>query len=136
MSAITISQFQVPNFRALIQKEDGTLFNPTTDLATAEELAQEQITKAPLSYTVYKATSSNGAFAYDTEEAQPVSGYENVAIDSSALLSSAPDGYNFTFTPANRKTFAFATNGEYFVDFLLYPKVGAAISWRTGVKVG
>ena len=39
MAYITISQRQTPCFRALIAKEDGTLFDKATDLATAASLA-------------------------------------------------------------------------------------------------
>ena len=38
MAYVTISQRQTPCFRALIAAEDGALFDPETDLATAEEL--------------------------------------------------------------------------------------------------
>ena len=44
--------------------------------------------------------------------------------------------YNFAFTLDNRAAFAFADAGIYFVDFLLYPKTGAALAWRVGVEVG
>lgn len=136
-NVIKITQRQAPNFRALIKKENDDLFNPVVDLATAEELSQEGITTAPISFTIYRSTNATAPYIYNTDEAEPIPGYTNKAIDADALLepSEASAGYNFTFTPENRKTFAFERRGNYFVDFLLYPKVGAAVSWRTGVEV-
>ena len=135
-----ITQRQAPQFRALIKSEgDGSLFDPNTHLATAAELATEGIDAAPISCTVYRSTNSIAPYNFSTENADIVEGYENVEIPSSAFIDVAsqdPVTYNFAFTLDNRATFAFAEAGLYFVDFLLYPKTGAALAWRVGVEVG
>lgn len=136
---IKITQFQAPQFRALIKAEsDGTLFDPETDLATAAELEEEQIDKAPISCTVYKSLDPVAPYIFNTARAEVVEGFENVTIPSTAFIDvsgqQSPD-HNFEYTFDNRKTFAFADAGVYFVDFLLYPASGAALAWRTGVEV-
>ena len=138
MAYVTISQRQTPCFRALIAAEDGALFDPETDLATAEELEEEGIAAAPISFSVSRAESE--IYYTTTGEASPVSGYHDVEIDASALLD--PDvvasdklDYNFSFVPESRATFPFTSSGVYFVDFTVYPKTGAAIVWRTPIIV-
>lgn len=136
---IKITQNQAPQFRALIKKEsDGTLFDPETNLATAAELAEEDIDAAPISCTVYKSLDPVAPYIFNTARAEVVEGFENVEIPSTAFIDTtgqSPVNHNFAFTFENRKTFAFAEAGVYFVDFLLYPKQGAALAWRTGVEV-
>ena len=138
MAYVTISQRQTPCFRALVADESGALFDPEADLATAEELEEEGIDAAPISFSVFRAESE--IYYTTTGEATPVSGYQNVEIDASAFLD--PDvvkseelDYNFSFVPESRATFPFTTSGVYFVDFTVYPKTGAAIVWRTPVTV-
>lgn len=136
---IKITQFQAPQFRALIKSDStGVLFDPTTDLATQAELDTEDIDNYPISCTVYKSLDPVAPYIFNTERAEVVPGFDDVEIPSSAFIDTTgetdPD-YNFAFTFDNRKTFAFAEAGVYFVDFLLYPKVGAALAWRSGVEV-
>lgn len=140
MAYITISQRQTPCFRAMIKEEgSGDLFDPETQLATQEELDEEGLTNAkPISYSVFKSQSK--LYYSTTGDATPVAGYQNVEIDSEALID--PDAvesfeldYNFSFTPEARSSFPFAEPGVYFVDFMIYPKEGAAIVWRTWLTV-
>jgi hypothetical protein len=134
-----ITQKQAPQFRALIKTDDGTLFDPSTHLATAAELAQEGIDAAPISCTVYRSTSTIAPYNFSTADAQVVTGYENIEIPASAFVDTSgqdPVEYNFAYTLENRAAFAFESAGIYFVDFLLYPKTGAALAWRVGVEVG
>lgn len=139
MAYITISQRQTPCFRALIAKEDGTLFDKATDLATAASLAAEGLTNAhPISYSVYKTAST--LYYTTTAEYEEVAGYQNIQIDAAALIAptdveSDNLDYNFTFTPAARSTFPFSESGVYFVDFTIYPTEGAAIVWREWLTV-
>lgn len=136
---IKITQFQAPQFRALI-KSDSTdaLFDPTTDLATQAELDAEDIDAYPISCTVYKSLDPVAPYIFNTERAEVVPGFNNVEIPASAFIDTTgetdPD-HNFAYTFDNRKSFAFAEAGVFFVDFLLYPKVGAALAWRSGVEV-
>lgn len=136
---IKITQKQAPQFRALIKSADtGNLFDPSTDLATAAELEQEGIELPPISCTVYQSTNPIAPYNFNTNQAVPVEGFVNVEIDPDAILDPADVGsldYNFAVTLDNRVNFAFANAGIYFVDFLMYPKLGAAIAWRTGVEV-
>lgn len=135
-----ITQKQAPQFRALIKdEEDGTLFDPATYLATAADLTSEGIDADPISCSVYKSTNSIAPYHFSTAEAIPVAGFQNVPISSDAFVdvSGVQDPeFNFAFTLPNRSAFAFADAGVYFVDFLLYPKAGAALAWRVGVEVG
>ena len=135
-----ITQRQAPQFRALITNAaDGTLFDPATNLATAAELAQEGIDAAPISCTVYKSTNSIAPYNFSTANAEAVAGFTDVEIPSTAFIDTSgqdPVEYNFAYTLDNRAAFAFADAGIYFVDFLLYPKTGAALAWRVGVEVG
>lgn len=137
---VRITQKQAPQFRARIRTEnDGTLFDPSVHLATAAELAQEGIDAAPISCTVYKSTNSIAPYNFSTAEAVPVEGFVDVPIDPDAFVDTSgqdPVTYNFAYTLDNRASFAFADAGIYFVDFLLYPKTGAALAWRVGVEVG
>ena len=137
---VKITQKQAPNFRALIQNEaDGALFDPATNLATAADLASEGIDADPISCSVYKSTNSIAPYSFSTAEAEPVAGFVDVPISSDAFIDTTgqdPVAYNFSFTLDNRSAFAFADAGIYFVDFLLFPKSGAALSWRVGVEVG
>ena len=135
-----ITQKQAPQFRALIADEnDGSLFDPTTNLATAADLASEGISASPISCTVYKSTNTIAPYNFSTANAETVTGFVNVSIPDTAFIDVSgiqdPE-YNFSFTLQNRSTFAFADAGVYFVDFLLYPKTGAALAWRVGVEVG
>jgi len=134
-----ITQRQAPQFRALIKNEsDGTLFDPAIHLATAAELAAEGIDASPISCSVYRSTNSIAPYNFSTANAEIIEGYENVEIPASAFVDVASQettAYNFAFTLDNRATFAFAEAGLYFVDFLLYPKTGAALAWRVGVEV-
>ena len=136
---IKITQFQAPQFRALIKAEsDGTLFNPSTDLATQAELDTEGINDYPISCTVYKSLDPVAPYIFNTARAEVVEGFENVEIPSTAFIDTTGQqdpSYNFAYTFANRKTFAFQEAGVFFVDFMLYPKTGAALAWRTGVEV-
>ena len=135
---IQITQKQAPCFRALIKSEQtGDLFDPTEDLATAAELEEEGIELPPISCTVYKSNNALAPYAYSTASATPVEGYIDLEIDASAFIDVSPTSadFNFSYTPPNRSTFAFAEVGAYFVDFLIYPKTGAAISFRVGVNV-
>ena len=139
MAYVTISQRQTPCFRALIKTEDGTLFDPETDLATATELEEEGITLPPCSFSVFESESA--LYYTTTGDASPVAGYQNVEIDPDVALI-APDDveseeldYNFSFVPESRTTFPFTSPGVYFVDFTVYPKTGAAIVWRTPITV-
>lgn len=135
-----ITQKQAPQFRALIADEnDGSLFDPATNLATAADLTSEGISASPISCTVYKSTNTIAPYNFSTANAEPVTGFVNVSIPDTAFIdvSGVQDPeYNFSFTLQNRSTFAFADAGVYFVDFLLYPKTGAALAWRVGVEVG
>lgn len=140
MAYITISQKQTPCFRALIKEEgSGDLFDPSTQLATQAELDEEGLTNArPISYSVFRSQSQ--LYYSTTGDASPVPGYQNVEIDSNALIDPATVeslelDYNFTFTPEARASFPFTDPGVYFVDFMIYPKEGAAIVWRTPVTV-
>lgn len=140
MAYITISQRQTPCFRALIKAEsDGALFNKDTQLATQSELTTEGLTNAhPISYSVFK-TSSN-LYYTTTGEATPITGFQNVEIGSECLIdpSDVESGeldYNFSFTPEARASWPFAEPGVYFVDFMIYPKEGAAIVWREWLTV-
>ena len=64
---IKITQFQAPQFRALIKAEsDGTLFDPETDLATQAELDTEGITDYPISCTVYKSLDPVAPYIFNT----------------------------------------------------------------------
>ena len=137
MAYITISQRQTPCFRALITTEDGTLFDPDVYLATAEELESEEIDLPPCSFSIFRSESE--LYYTTTGNAQPVPEFQNVEIDPIALI--APDeveendlNYNFSYVPESRKTFPFTKPGVYFVDFTIYPKVGAAIVWLTPIK--
>lgn len=135
-----ITQKQAPQFRALIKNEsDGTLFDPTVHLATAAELAAEGIDASPISCSVYRSTNSIAPYSFSTAEAVPVEGFVDVPISADAFVDTSGQDqvlYNFAFTLDNRASFAFADAGIYFVDFLLYPKTGAALAWRVGVEVG
>ncbi len=135
-----ITQKQAPQFRALIRTENnGTLFDPTVHLATVADLAAEGIDAAPISCSVYRSTNSIAPYNFSTAEATPVAGFQDVEISSDAFVDTTgqdPVLYNFAFTLDNRTAFAFADAGIYFVDFLLYPKTGAALAWRVGVEVG
>lgn len=117
----------------------GALFDPTTQLATQQDLIDEGLTGVyPVSYSVYKTQSA--LYYSTTSEAAPVADYQNVEIDSSCVLTPAQVetdllDYNFTYTPEARASFPFQTPGVYFVDFMMYPKEGAAIVWRTWVTV-
>ena len=139
MAKITISQRQTPCFRALIATDAGTLFDPATDLATQAELDSEHIDAAPLSYSVFKTDSA--LYYQGSGDASPVEGFQDVAIDPSDALIDPTDvsadelDYNFSFVPAARAAFPFADVGSYFIDFTMFPKVGAAIVWRTWVYV-
>ena len=137
---VRITQKQAPQFRALIRTEnDGTLFDPSVHLATAADLAAEGIDASPISCSVYRSTNSIAPYSFSTAEAVPVAGFQNVEISSDAFVDTTgqdPVAYNFAFTLDNRAAFAFADAGIYFVDFLLYPKTGAALPWRVGVEVG
>lgn len=134
-----ITQKQAPQFRALIRTEnDGALFDPAVHLATAAELAAEGIDASPISCSVYRSTNSIAPYNFSTAEAVPVEGFVDVPIDADAFVdttSQDPVSYNFAYTLENRASFAFAEAGIYFVDFLLYPKTGAALAWRVGVEV-
>lgn len=135
-----ITQKQAPEFRALIFDEnDGTLFDPTTNLATAAELALEGISASPISCSVYKSTNTIAPYHFSTATATPVTGFSNVTVPDTSFIdvSGVQDPeFNFAFTLPNRTSFAFADAGVYFVDFLLYPKTGAALAWRVGLEVG
>lgn len=139
MAYTTISQRQTPCFRALIATEDGTLFDPENDLATAEQLVEEGIDLPPCSFSVFRAASE--LYYTTTGDATPVAGYQNVEIDPEDALVAPADvesddlNYNFSFVPESRTTFPFTTPGVYFVDFMIYPKAGAAIVWRTPITV-
>lgn len=140
MAYITISQRQTPCFRAMIKSEsDGALFDKDTQLATQEELNAEGLVNAhPISYSVFK-TQSNLYYS-TTGEAAPVTGFQNVEINSECLIAPADVesdklDYNFSFTPEARASWPFAEQGVYFVDFMIYPKEGAAIVWREWLTV-
>lgn len=137
---VRITQKQAPQFRARIRTEnDGTLFDPSVHLATAADLAAEGIDAAPISCSVYKSTNSIAPYNFSTAEAVPIEGFVDVPIDADAFVDTSgqdPVTYNFAYTLPNRAAFAFADAGIYFVDFLLYPKTGAAVPWRVGVEVG
>ena len=137
---VRITQKQAPQFRALIRTEnDGTLFDPSVHLATAADLAAEGIDASPISCSVYKSTNSIAPYNFSTAEATPVEGFVDVPIDADAFVDTTGQDsvtYNFAYTLDNRAAFAFADAGIYFVDFLLYPKTGAAVAWRVGVEVG
>ena len=134
-----ITQRQAPQFRALIvNDEDGSLFDPS-QLATQQDLDDEGIDAFPISCSVYKSTKSIAPYSFATSQATPVSGFTNVEISSDAFIdvSGVEDpSYNFAVVLENRVNFAFEESGVYFVDFLLYPKTGAALAWRVGVEVG
>ena len=135
---VQITQRQTPCFRALVKSESsGDPFDASIDLATAEELEAEGIELPPISCTVYKSTNNLAPLVYSTANATPVPGYQDLEIDADAFLdpSAVSVGYNFSYTPPNRSTFAFNDAGAYFVDFLIYPKEGAAIAFRVGVNV-
>lgn len=135
-----ITQKQAPEFRALIfDEDDGTLFDPDTNLATAADLSSEGINAEPISCTVYKSTNSIAPYHFSTANATPVTGFVNVPVPDTSFIdvSNVQDPeFNFAFTLPNRSAFAFADAGVYFVDFLLYPKTGAALAWRVGLEVG
>lgn len=138
MASITISQKQTPCFRALIATESGALFDPQTDLATQSELTTEGIELPPISYSVFKTSSA--VYRAANGDVEPVEGYQNVEIDVDALIEPTDFAledleYNFSFTPESRATFPFEEPGGYFVDFIVYPKTGAAIVWRVWVTV-
>ena len=145
MAKITISQRQTPCFRALIATEDGTLFDPETDLASQADLTAEGIEATPISYTLYK-TESALYYQSGSGQAEPVEGFQDVEIDAGAFIDPddverdsggnlTADSYNFSFVPDARSVFPFADVGTYFADFTVYPKTGAAIVWRTWVYV-
>lgn len=138
MAYVTISQSQTPCFRAMIAAEDGTLFDTSVDLATAEQLEEEGIDLPPASFSVFRAASE--LYYSTTGDATPVAGYQNVEINSDAFIDPADVqadalNYNFSYVPPSRTTFPFTTPGVYFVDFRVYPKEGAAIVWRTPITV-
>lgn len=140
MKTVQLTQRQTPNFRALIRSENGALFDAAANLATREELAAEGIDRAPISCSIYYATSSLAPYSASTTNAAPVPGFENLEIDASAFVE--PDavetnglGYNFRYSPPSRASFPFEKPGAYFVDFLIYPKTGAALAFRIGAEV-
>ena len=138
MAVTTISRKQTPAFRAMIATEDGTLFDASTQLATAAELAEEGIEAAPISASFYKTDSQ--LYYNATGQSTPVEGFQNVEIDASAFIDPADVvedslSYNFSWIPASRETFPFNAPGMYYVDFMAYPKTGAAIVWRVWVLV-
>ncbi|MBQ8287058.1 MAG: hypothetical protein IJZ10_12275, partial [Thermoguttaceae bacterium] len=115
-------------------------FDAAVDLATPEELAAEGIDRAPISCSIYYATGSLAPYSASTTSAEPVPGFENLEIDPSAFVE--PDaveangfGYNFRYSPPSRASFPFEKPGVYFVDFLIYPKTGAALAFRIGAEV-
>ena len=137
---ITITQRQAPTFRAMIKDTAGTLFDHDANLATAEELEAEGIDAAPASYTIRKSNGGSTPYVVNTENSSIVEGYENVAISADSFIEAdtvEEEGltYNFQVTPESRETFPFEAVGYYIVDFTLYPKTGAAIVFRVGVKV-
>lgn len=139
MATTTIARRQSPAFRARIESETGDLFNASTDLATAAELAEEGIENPPVYASFYRTESQ--LYYNATGQAQAVPGFEQVEIDpdeafiSPSVVESDDLDYNFTWVCASRETFPFASSGMYFVDFTAYPKQGAAIVWRTWVLV-
>lgn len=141
MAIVKITQGQAPQFRAIIKTLEGRLFDPTEDLATREELDAEGLTEVfPAQYSIYKSNSSIAPYIGNTEEAEAVEGYTNREITRAAFINPSEVeedelDYNFKFTPANRSTFAFTKVGNYFVDFKIMPKRGAAIVIRVNVQV-
>ena len=140
MKTVQLTQRQTPNFRALIRAENGLLFDAAANLATAEELAAEGIGRAPISCSIYYAPSSLALYSASTTSATPVPGFENLAIGEEAFIE--PDAveangldYNFQYSPPSRAAFPFEKPGAYFVDFLIYPKTGAALAFRVGAEV-
>ena len=140
MGSVKITQKQAPLFRAMIKKLNDELFDPGEDLATRAELDAEGLTNVhPISYTVYKSQGGLTPYVADSNTAEPVPGYQNKEIDASAIMNPAEVeqgqlDYNFSFTPANRSTFAFPDVGWYFVDFQIMPKEGNAIIFRVNVE--
>lgn len=140
MKTVQLTQRQTPDFRALIRSESGELFDAAVDLATAEELAAEGIDRAPISCSIFYDPTGVAAYASSTSTASPVPGFENLAIDASAFAEPASVeaselGYNFRYSPPSRVSFPFEKPGTYFVDFLIYPKNGAALAFRVGAEV-
>lgn len=140
MKTVQLTQRQTPNFRALIRSENGALFDAAVNLATPKELADEGIDRAPISCSIYYATGSLAPYSASTLNAAPVPGFENLEIDPSAFVE--PDAvdangldYNFSYSPPSRAAFPFEKLGVYFVDFLIYPKTGAALAFRIGAEV-
>lgn len=140
MKTVQLTQRQTPSFRALIRAESGALFDAAVNLATPEELAAEGIDRAPISCSIYYATGSLAPYSASTTNATPVPGFENLQIDPTAFVE--PDaveanglGYNFRYSPPSRASFPFEKPGVYFVDFLIYPKTGAALAFRIGAEV-
>ena len=140
MKTVQLTQRQTPSFRALIRSENGALFDAAANLATPKELAAEGIDRAPISCSIYYATGFLAPYSASTLNAAPVPGFENLEIDPSAFVE--PDAvdtngldYNFRYSPPSRASFPFEKPGVYFVDFLIYPKTGAALAFRIGAEV-
>lgn len=139
-TGITITQRQAPTFRAMIKDSNGALFDYATNLATAEQLAEEEIDAAPASFTIRKSNGGSTPYVVNTDNSTVVEGFEDVEIGEDAFVEAETVqedamSYNFQVTPESRATFPFKDVGYYIVDFTLYPKVGSAIVFRVGVTV-
>lgn len=139
-NGLTITEKQAPTFRAMIKKTDETLFEFSTDLATAAQLAEEGIDAPPASFTIRKSNNALAPYDVSTKDSTVVPGFEDVEIGEDAFIEAETvEGddlnYNFQVTPESRLVFPFATAGYYFVDFLLYPVEGAPIVFRVNVTV-
>lgn len=122
---LRITRNQTPTFFATLITASGTPFD-VDDFNSGK-------------YTVYKS-SSTMLSRVPSRYLTPVSGFANVAIPSSAIISSetvenSDLNYNFRFSPDALETFPFADVGIYFVEFQITPTVGNPIVWQRTIEV-
>lgn len=141
MADIKLTTSQAPLIRAEIVTDAGEMFDYTQDLATAEELAEQGVDAAPVSYSIFKSSNAFAQYAFSTENLTPVAGYADVEIDPDDAFytpaEAAALGYDyiFEFVPASRATQPFAETGFYLIKFMIYPKEGAAVAFQLTIQV-
>lgn len=141
MADLKITTSQAPGVRAMIRSEAGELFDYTQDLATAEELTEQGITAAPVSYSIYRSTNAFAQYAFSTENLEVLTGWDNVELTPGEVFYTPADveelgiGFNFEFVPDSRQSQPFATTGFYLIKVVLYPKSGAAVAFQLTIQV-
>ena len=141
MADLKITTSQAPAVRAMSQSDAGELFDYESDLATAAELAEQGITAAPVSYTIFKSSNAFAQYAFASENLTPVTGYNNIEIDpedafyTPSAVEELGLNYNFSFIPASRSTQPFSETGFYLIKFMIYPKEGAAVAFQLTIQV-